>query len=370
MFERILGKKKSLQRNLIKEFIIVFVALIILSISVFYISVNRAVEKELNNIEEGQKIDSEEIKNIVSRSVLITVTTSAIYIILMMRYSARKILGPINQINEATKKIATGDFGIELESDREDEIGELTENFNIMAKDLNKIEVLQKDFINNVSHEMKTPISSIKGFAQLLENENLTEEEKKDYVGIIVEESDRLLNISTNILKLSKLQNKDKLTNKKDIDIAEQIKKVVNVLEKKWSEKNIQISVNLPKTIINGDEELLHQVWMNLIDNSIKFTKENGKINISIKKNNNNVEISIKDNGIGMTEEEKKKVFERFYQVDQSHYSEGSGLGLSIVKRIINLSDGKIRIESEKGKGSNFIIELPYEKNKNKIKIK
>lgn len=370
MFERILGRKKSLQRSLIKEFIIVFIVLIILSISVFYISVSKAVEKEINEIEVGEKIDRKEIKNIISRSVVITIATSFLYIVTIMRYSARKILGPINQINEATKKIATGDFDIELESDREDEIGELTQNFNTMAKDLNKIEVLQKDFINNVSHEMKTPISSIKGFAQLLDKAELTDEEKKEYVGIIVEESDRLLNISTNILKLSKLQNKDKLTGKKDVNISEQIKKVINVLEKKWSEKNIEISVNLPETILKGDEELLYQVWMNLIDNSIKFTNEGGKIEIAIRKNNTNAEISIKDNGIGMTEEEKKKVFERFYQVDESHYSEGSGLGLSIVKRIVNLSDGKIRIESEKGKGSNFIIELPYEKNKSKIKIK
>ena len=130
------------------------------------------------------------------------------------------------------------------------------------------------------------------------------------------------------------------------------------------------ISANLPKTIINGDEELLYQVWMNLIDNSIKFTGQDGKIDISIKKINNKAQISIKDNGIGMTEDEKKKIFERFYQVDESHYSEGSGLGLSIVKRIINLSDGEIKIETEKGKGSNFIVELPYEKNRNRIKIK
>ena len=219
MFERILGKKKSLQRNLIIEFSIVFIVLIFLSISVFYISVNKAIEKKLVDIDEVEQIDRLEIVNIVRRSVGITVITSALYIIIIMRYSARKILGPIRQINEATKKIATGDFDIELESDREDEIGQLTENFNTMAKDLNKIEVLQKDFINNMSHELKTPISSIKGFAQLLESENLTDEEKKEYIGIIVEESDRLLNISSNILKLSKLQNKEKLTNKKEVDI-------------------------------------------------------------------------------------------------------------------------------------------------------
>ena len=368
MFEKIVGKKKSLQRNLIKEFIVVFAVLIILSISVFYISVNKEVEERLEDIQIEEQLEKEEIVKVVKRSVLITIVTSTLYIIAMMRYSARKILGPIRQINEATKKISAGDFDIELQSDREDEIGELTENFNIMAKDLNKIELLQKDFINNVSHEMKTPVSSIKGFAQLLEKENLTEEEKKEYIGIIVEESDRLLNISSNILKLSKLQNKEKLTNKTDVNISDQIRKIINVLENKWTEKNITIMANLPETIVFGDEELLYQMWMNLLDNSIKFTGENGSIDIDIRKNNSKIIVSIKDNGIGMTEEEKKKIFERFYQVDQSHYSEGSGLGLAIVKRIINLSGGKIDIESSKGKGSNFIVELPCEKNKIKIK--
>lgn len=368
MLERIIGKRKSLQRNLIKEFIIIFVILIFLSVSIFYISVSREIDVRLENMSAGEKINTEEIGSIVKRSLIITIVTSTAYILLIMRYSAKKILNPINKISEATKKIASGDFDIKLESDREDEIGELTKNFNTMTEGLNKIEVIQKDFINNVSHEMKTPVSSIKGFAQLLKQADLTEEEKQEYIDIIVEESNRLLNISTSILKLSKLQNKEKLNNKVNVDIAAQIEKVVNLLENRLLQKNIKVTTNLSRTIIYGDEELLYQVWMNLIDNSIKFTKENGNIDISIKKSGNKAEISIKDNGIGMTEEEKKKVFERFYQVDKSHYSEGSGLGLSIVQKIINLSDGSIRIESKKGEGSNFIVELPYEKNRNKNK--
>lgn len=370
MLKNIFGKKKSLQRNLIKEIVIVFVVLVLLSVSIFYLSVNRVVEKQLKNIEIKGDISASEIVGVVRRSVIISVGTTIAFVIVIMKYSASKILNPIKQINEATKKIATGDFDIELESEREDEIGELTHNFNVMAKDLNKIEVLQKDFINNVSHEIKTPISSIKGFAQLLEQENVTEDEKKEYISIIVEESDRLLNISSNILKLSKLQTQDKLKNKKEVLISEQIKKVINVLESKIREKNITVIANLPKTIIQGDEELLYQVWMNLIENAIKFTKNDGNINIDIEKSSGMVKISIKDDGIGMTKEEMKKVFERFYQVDESHYSQGSGLGLAIVRRIVTLSGGNINVESEKEKGSTFIVELPYEKNKNKSKIK
>ncbi len=369
MFERIFGKHKSLQRNLIKEFTVVFLALLVLSVSVFYFSVNNAIESKLNDIDE---INSTEIVSIVRRSIMISVGTSLIFVIVIMRYSAKKILKPIKQINEATKKVASGNFEIQLETSREDEIGELTRNFNIMVKDLSKIEVLQKDFINNMSHEMKTPISSIKGFAQLLEETELTESEKKEYIGIIVEESDRLLNISSNILKLSKLQNKTKLTKEDLIDVSEQLKKVLIILDNKIEEKNIKVTSNLPKTIIKGDEELLHQVWVNLIDNAIKFTPKNGEIRIDIKKKGEKVIISIQDNGIGMTDEEKRKIFERFYQVDESHYGEGNGLGLAIVKRIITLSGGEIKVESKKLKGSTFFVELPLENNtaKSKIEIK
>lgn len=371
MFEKIIGKNASLQRNLIKEFIIVFLSLLVLSISIFYISVNKAITNKLEDINiKEESIEGREIVWIVQRSMIISIGTSVLFIILIMRYSAKKILRPINQINDATKKIALGNFDIQLESDREDEIGELTQNFNLMAKDLSKIEIIQKDFINNMSHELKTPISSIKGFAQLLQQEGTTEQEKKEYISIIVEESDRLLNISQNILKLSKIQNKEKIENKKEIDISKQIKKVITMLENKGNEKNISITYNLPETIIKGDEELLYQVWTNLLDNSIKFTNQNGNIKIYINKKGNTAEITFQDDGIGMTDEEKRKVFKRFYQVDESHYSEGSGLGLSIVKRIITLSDGDIRIESKKGKGSKFIVELPYEKNKSKIRIK
>lgn len=370
MLEKILGRHKSLQRNLIKEFVIVFIALMFVSISIFYFSVSNALQHKVDESnKKGEKVEASEVVGIVQRSVLISIGTSVGFIIIIMRYSAKKILKPIKQLNEATQKVAAGDFEIQLETQREDEIGELTKNFNVMVKDLSKIEILQKDFINNMSHEMKTPISSIKGFAQLLEEADLTDEEKKEYIEIIVEESDRLLNISSNILKLSKLQNKETITKSEEINITEQIRKVITILENKRAEKQIEITEDMPQTVIQGDEELLYQVWINLLDNAIKFTNNKGHIHISIKNKDEKAIISIQDNGRGMTEAEKRKVFERFYQVDESHGSEGSGLGLPIVKRIVTLSGGEIKIESKKGKGSTFIVELPYEKNQNRNKI-
>lgn len=152
---------------------------------------------------------------------------------------------------------------------------------------------------------------------------------KKNIYGIIIEESNRLLNLSTNILKLSKLQNQDKITQKEQIDIPEQIRKAVAILEPKWREKNLDISISLKSIYFDGDEDLLFQVWTNLIDNAIKYSKENGKINIKLQHNKNNIIISIEDNGIGMNQDELDKIYTRFYQVDKSHSGEGSGLRVS-----------------------------------------
>ena len=220
------------------------------------------------------------------------------------------MLKPIKQLKDATKKVAAGDFSVELETERNDEIGDLTHDFNKMVKGLSSIECLQKDFINNVSHELKTPISSIQGFAKLLDDETLTEEERKEYISIIIEESDRLLNISTNILKLSKLQNQDRVVNKEEIDISEQIRKVISVLEPKWKEKDLKFNVSLQDAIYYGDSDLTFQVWMNLIDNAIKFSNNNSHIDVKVKKEKDLIKIEIKDYGIGMDEGEKDKIFD------------------------------------------------------------
>jgi len=273
------------------------------------------------------------------------------------------MLLPIKKISGAAKKVAAGDFSIKLETYREDEIGELTNNFNDMVKDLGSIESLQKEFVDNVSHEIKTPITSIQGFAQLLRDDNISKEEKNEYIDIIEEESNRLLNLSTSMLKLSKLQNQNKITNAEQIDISEQIRKALSILEPKWREKEIVFNISMENKYFYGDEDLIFQVWINLLENAIKFSEQKGKIDIILKEKDNWIEIVIKDYGIGMDEEEKKKVFTRFYQIDKSHSGKGSGLGLAIVKRIIELSKGEIKIESEKNMGTTIIIKLPIEKN-------
>lgn len=221
------------------------------------------------------------------------------------------------------------------------------------------MEYLQKDFIRNVSHEFKTPIASIQGFAKLMQNENLSHEDRIEFSGIILEETERLSKLSTNILRLSKLENQSELTLKKEFLLDEQIRSVLVLLEQKWSKKNLDLIVNMEKIFYAGDEELLQQVWINLIENAIKFSDEGGSISISLAQTEHYVEVEIADNGIGMDEETKQRIFERFFQGNASHSIEGSGLGLSIVKRILDLSNGEIQVKSSLTHGTVFLVKLP-----------
>lgn len=370
LLERVLGKRKSLQRSLVKDLLISLLVVSIIAVIGFYFLVNNSINLKLDTININKKEDALEILNIIRRSLAITAITVILISGIFMKLVAAKILKPINQLKDATKKVAAGDFSVELETERKDEIGDLTHDFNKMVKGLSSIECLQKDFINNVSHEIKTPITSVQGFAKLLDDDSLNEEERKEYISIIIEESDRLLNISTNILKLSKLQNQERLVNKEEIEVSEQIRKVISILEPKWKERNLKFNVNLQDVIYYGDADLTFQVWMNLIDNAIKFSEKNSHIDIKVKKEKDAVLIVIKDYGIGMDETEKEKIFDRFYQIDKSHSEKGSGLGLAIVKRIIELSSGNINIESQKGKGTSITVKLPIETENNKIVIK
>jgi signal transduction histidine kinase len=278
---------------------------------------------------------------------------------IMLFFISGKMVRPVQKLTSATQKIADGDFDVFVEGKRNDEIGILINNFNHMVKKLNSMEYLQKDFIRNVSHEFKTPIASIHGFAKLLQSENLSGEERLEFSKIILEETERLSKLSSNILKLSKLEYQSEITEKKPFRLDEQIRSAIVLLEPKWNEKNLQLDVTMEKTICLGDEELLQQVWINLIENAIKFTDPNGTITVNIDKESDFLKVSVSDSGAGMDEETKQRIFERFFQGNTSHSTEGSGLGMSIVKRILELSGGQIEVESIQGKGSTFLVKLP-----------
>ena len=355
----IFGKKESIQRRIIKTAILYILIVIAIAAFLFYVFVQRSINIKLIEINEQQGQSIKDLLNISSRSIRVSIVSILLITIALMQNISRKIVNPIKKITDATKKVASGDFTIELETKRNDEIGELTHNFNKMVKELNSIECLQKDFINNVSHEIKTPISSIQGFAKLLEADDLSKEERKEYAEIIKEESDRLLYLSTNILKLAKLENQERIMNKTKFNIAEQIRRTISVLEPKWKEKNIKFNVSLKEQEFLGEKDLMYQVWMNIIENSIKFSKQDGQIDVKMKTNQDSIIVEIKDYGIGMEEEEAKKIFDRFYQVDKSHTKPGAGLGMTIAKRIVELSDGKIEVKSKLNESTTFIVTLP-----------
>ena len=359
LFTTIFGKKESIQRRIIKTAILYILIVIAIAAFLFYVFVQRSINIKLIEINEQQGQSIKDLLNISSRSIRVSIVSILLITIALMQNISRKIVNPIKKITDATKKVASGDFTIELETKRDDEIGELTHNFNKMVKELNSIECLQKDFINNVSHEIKTPISSIQGFAKLLEADDLSKEERKEYAEIIKEESDRLLYLSTNILKLAQLENQERIMNKTKFNIAEQIRRTISVLEPKWKEKNIKFNVSLKEQEFWGEKDLMYQVWMNIIENSIKFSKQDGQIDVKMKTNQDSIIVEIKDYGIGMEEEEAKKIFDRFYQVDKSHTKPGAGLGMTIAKRIVELSDGKIEVKSKLNESTTFIVTLP-----------
>ena len=369
MLEKIFGKKKSIQRGLVKDIVIGDVLVLIGTIIGFFLIVDN---QALDRLIEFNLTSDEEVRDvieIVRRTIILLVLNSFLISAVIVRVTSKKMLIPIKKLSSAAKKVAKGDFSIKLETYREDEIGELTNNFNQMVTELGSLESLQKEFIDNVSHEIKTPISSIQGFTELLRDDSVSQEEKIEYLDVIEEESNRLLNLTTNMLKLSKLQNQNRITNKEQIDIAEQIRRAITLLEPKWKEKEISFNISLEEKYFYGDEDLIFQVWVNLIDNAIKFSKQYGKIDVNLKEKTDTLEIKIKDNGIGMSEEEIKRIFTRFYQIDKSHSEKGSGLGLAIVKRIVELSNGKIDVKSKKDEGTTITVNLPLEKENKKIVI-
>lgn len=269
------------------------------------------------------------------------------------------LLKPLNELIDATREVSKGNFDIKAEELKQKfGVGELIRSFNIMTSELSSIEMFRKDFISNVSHEFKTPIASIRGFAKLLQNNNLTKEQRDEYTNIIIEETSRISHLSTNILRISKLEHQKIIERKTYFSLDEQIRRSIILLEYLWDKKGIEFNLNLEEVTYAGDEELLQQVWVNLISNAINFSPNGGKIDIELTQIGNNIECCIRDYGIGMTDEIKDRIFEKFYQGDISHFQEGTGLGLPLVKRILELYNGKIAVQSKLNEGSTFIVEL------------
>ena len=270
------------------------------------------------------------------------------------------VLHPISRISDASRQIATGDFSVHLEyTGSIREIRETYDSINAMARELNSIETMRSDFIANVSHEFKTPLTAIEGYAMLLQDGHLPEEERQDCAERILSATGRLSALVSHILMLSKLEQQDVRLENTSFRLDEQIRQAILQLEPLWSEKELQLEPELEELRYCGSEQLLYHVWSNLLDNAVKFSPRGGKLRICLKTEEDSIRFSVADEGPGMEAQTLRHIFDKFYQGDPSRRQNGSGLGLPLSKRIIQLSGGEIRVESKPGAGSCFTVTLP-----------
>ncbi len=295
-----------------------------------------------------------EIRFATKITFLTSTCLGTIIILLVMR----GIVKPIKQLSAASREVAKGNFEVNVTTKSNDEVGQLTTDFNTMVNELKSIDLLRKEFVSNVSHEFRTPITSIKGIAKLLRDDKLTEEQRLEFCDIIISESSRLMDLSSNLLRLSELDSQVIREKESLFSLDEQIRKTILILEPQWTKKNIEFEIDLEETNYLGEENLLWHVWLNLIQNAIKFSYDNGLIKVLLTNQDSLIKIEITDNGKGISENDKNRIFERFYKGDTSRKQEGNGLGLVIVKKIVEQSNGKIYFESTQDKGTTFTVEL------------
>ncbi|BFT70590.1 ATP-binding protein [Paenibacillus sp. P36] len=279
---------------------------------------------------------------------------------LLILVASRYLVNPLKKLTVATQRLARGNFNVHVAVNQKDELGQLADSFNHMAGELKQLEQMRQDFVSNVSHEFQTPLTSIRGFSKALRESEIEESERLRYLEIIERESDRLSRLSDNLLKLASLESEHHPFNPTTFDLDEQLRRIVVFYEPLWSEKQLDMDLSLPRVKISADADQLNQVWMNLIGNAVKFTPVGGHIFIKLVPLRDRVQIWVQDNGIGISEEDQGRIFERFYKVDQARQRDtGSGLGLAIVRKIIDLHQGTIEVRSEQGKGTQFLVTLP-----------
>lgn len=274
-------------------------------------------------------------------------------------FAVWNIFRPLSDISKATRKIAEGDYSVRLEyKGRLRELAESVESFNYMAQELSSIELIRNDFIANVSHEFKTPLSSLSGCLTLLQDDSLSAEERSEYISRAFFSIEKLNDLTDNILRLSKLENQVAMDSPTTYRLDEQLREAIVLLEPKWSRRNISFDLDLPEMTITSQSSLLFQVWTNLLSNAIKFSDEGGCVTVKLEESEHHHKVYISDTGIGMTEEQQRHIFDKFYQADTSRQSQGNGLGLALCKEIVSRCSGKIYVTSKPDEGSVFLVSL------------
>ena len=298
--------------------------------------------------------------SVTSFSVLVQINILCLAIaVIATRFILKHFLEPIKTLREAMQKVAGGDFSTRIEiKSNSAEMQELFSGFNMMAKELASTEILQTDFVSNVSHEFKTPINAIEGYTTLLQSTENIDEVENEYIEKILFNTKRLSSLVSNILLLSKIENQSIQTKQVKLRLDEQIRETIVALEQSWTEKDIELNVELEEIEYHGSEALSYHIWSNIIGNAIKFSPDGGAVKINLTKEQNSIFFTVEDNGPGLTEEAKKHLFDKFYQADSSHKQEGNGLGLALVKRIVTILGGEVYAENLESGGCRFTVIL------------
>ncbi|MCM1165221.1 MAG: HAMP domain-containing histidine kinase [Lachnospiraceae bacterium] len=296
--------------------------------------------------------------------VIASIAASIVIGTLLSFIIGNTVLKPLSMLVKATKRVTGGDYSVRLEMGWIEkhtvrELRELIADFNDMTEELRNTELFRKDFISSFSHEFKTPLASIRGFARQLYSGDLTPEQQREFSKIILDETEYLSVLSQNTLLMTSLENQDIITEKTAFSLDEQLRGCMIRLEPQWSEKNIEIDMeDMEDVSFFWNEQMLAHVWNNLFDNAVKFTPEGGTIRVSCKRENGLIVVGVSDSGCGIPENALPHIFEKFYQADSSHATKGNGLGLPLVKRIVELCGGEISVSSEPGKGTKFTVTL------------
>lgn len=302
----------------------------------------------VQTINEGLVADATLIMLFIIPSLAAIVTAVIIYF-------NHRTLQTSNTLMSALNRVADGDYTVKIPYKKQDTFTAVYENFNKMTDELSSVKSLREDFVHNFSHEFKTPIASINGFANLLLDGTLSEEEQREVLKIIADESERLSHLAESTLMLSKIESQQFVGEVKKFRLDEQIRACIILLERQWEEKNIAITSSLAPVNYYGDEMMIKQVWLNLISNAVKYTPEGGAVNVTLTEESGRYVVKVEDNGVGIPEECLPKIFDKYYQASSST---GNGLGLAVCKRILEICKGSITVESVVDKGSIFTVAL------------
>lgn len=338
-------------RNIIKKFLIFFV------LTSFVVTCNFLLFFHWTNMSEAQILKAAPIT--FGNVVFITI----IFYILDQIRRYYTVDRAVKRIQNGIDRIVAGDFKARIKyvhyEGSKNEFDQIIAGLNKMAEELDGVETLRTDFISNVSHEMKTPLTVLQNYGTLLQGDDISEEKRKEYAAAIIAQSRRMSSLITNILKLNKLENQQIYPNVTNYNLGEQLCECMLGFESEWEKKNIEIDADIEEDVyVKADEEMLSLVWNNLLSNAIKFTEAGGKVSLVLKKMDNKALVQVIDTGCGMNAETGKNIFNKFYQGDTSHATQGNGLGLALVKRVVDISGGEIKVSSKLGEGSTFCVIL------------